>query len=138
MATESLFFVDSYTTHESVALQIATENRVPALKRDVFLDSDPAPDAVAKEFERLKALAGWSLREGKLFRQLKFGDFVEAFGFMSRVALLAEAADHHPEWSNVYNRVEISLTTHDADGISERDFQLAGRINALLGETTGG
>jgi polysaccharide deacetylase 2 family uncharacterized protein YibQ len=57
LANESLFFVDSYTTHESVALKVATENRVPALKRDVFLDSDPAPEAVAKEFERLKALA---------------------------------------------------------------------------------
>ena len=57
LANEGLFFVDSYTTHESVALQIASENSVPALKRDVFLDSDPAPDAVAREFERLKALA---------------------------------------------------------------------------------
>jgi len=57
---------------------------------------------------------------------------VEAFGFMSRVALLAESMDHHPEWSNVYNRVKIYLTTHDADGISERDFILAERINALL------
>ena len=69
-----------------------------------------------------------------LCREFVFENFVQAFGFMSRVALLAEAADHHPEWSNVYSRVEIYLTTHDADGISERDFQLANRINTLLGE----
>jgi 4a-hydroxytetrahydrobiopterin dehydratase len=60
-----------------------------------------------------------------------FADFVEAFGFMTRVALLAETANHHPEWSNVYNRVEIDLTTHDAGGITERDFKLAQRINQL-------
>lgn len=83
---------------------------------------------------RLAEIAPWSLREGKLFRQLRFKDFSEAFGFMSRVALLAETMDHHPEWSNVYNRVEIYLTTHDAGGISERDFTLAGRINGLLAQ----
>ncbi|MDH5171990.1 MAG: 4a-hydroxytetrahydrobiopterin dehydratase, partial [Gammaproteobacteria bacterium] len=60
-----------------------------------------------------------------------FKDFVEAFGFMSRVALLAEAMNHHPEWSNVYNRVDIHLTSHDAGGISERDFTLANRIDRL-------
>ena len=84
--------------------------------------------------ERLPALPGWELRDGKLFRQVKFDDFVEAFGFMSRVALLAEAADHHPEWSNVYNRVDIYLTTHDAGGLTDRDFDLATGINRLLGE----
>lgn len=66
-------------------------------------------------------------------RSLKFRDFVEAFGFMSKVALLAERADHHPEWSNVYNRVDIRLTTHDADGLSKRDIALAKEIDALLG-----
>ena len=69
---------------------------------------------------QLDSLTGWSLKEEKLYRRFTFDNFVEAFGFMSRVALLAEQADHHPEWSNVYNRVEIYLTTHDADGISER------------------
>lgn len=81
---------------------------------------------------RLATLDGWALREGKLYRACKFADFVEAFGFMSRVALLAEAANHHPEWSNVYNRVEIALTTHDAGGITGRDFALAEGINRLL------
>jgi len=87
--------------------------------------------------QKLATLDGWELREDKLYRHFRFDDFVAAFGFMSRVALLAEAADHHPEWSNVYNRVDISLTTHDAGGISERDFQLAERINTLVGGATG-
>jgi 4a-hydroxytetrahydrobiopterin dehydratase len=81
--------------------------------------------------DKLNGLADWELKEAKLHRQFIFGDFVEAFGFMSRVALLAEAANHHPEWSNVYNRVEIYLTTHDAGGITVRDFDLAKRINRL-------
>ena len=81
--------------------------------------------------DKLNGLADWGLKEAKLHRQFVFGDFVEAFGFMSRVALLAEAANHHPEWSNVYNRVEIYLTTHDAGGITVRDFDLAKRINCL-------
>ena len=90
----------------------------------------PLPPATVAS--KLKDLAGWSLREEKLYRRFVFKDFVEAFGFMSRVALLAEAADHHPEWSNVYNRVEVYLTTHAAGGITERDFDLARRMNGLL------
>lgn len=65
-------------------------------------------------------------------RTFSLANFVEAFGFMTRVALLAEKADHHPEWSNVYNRVHIMLTTHDAGGVSQRDIDLATEINALL------
>ena len=65
-------------------------------------------------------------------RNLRFGDFAEAFGFMTRVAILAEKADHHPEWFNVYNRVEILLTTHDADGLSQRDVDLAIKIDAIM------
>lgn len=61
-----------------------------------------------------------------------FKDFNAAFGFMTKVALLAEKADHHPEWSNVYNRVDITLTTHDAGGLSRRDIDLAAAIDALL------
>ena len=82
--------------------------------------------------QQLAGLNGWSLNQNKLYRQFVFENFIEAFGFMSRVALLAETMNHHPEWSNVYNRVEIHLTTHDADGISERDFALAEQINSLL------
>lgn len=66
-------------------------------------------------------------------RTFSFASFVDAFGFMARVALLAEKADHHPEWSNVYNRVNILLTTHDAGGLSQRDIDLAKQIDALLG-----
>jgi 4a-hydroxytetrahydrobiopterin dehydratase len=84
--------------------------------------------------EKLLELKDWQLHNEKLQRRFVFRDFVEAFGFMSRVALLAEAMDHHPEWSNVYNRVEINLTTHDASGISQRDFTLAERVNRLLAD----
>ena len=66
-------------------------------------------------------------------RTLRFSDFAEAFGFMTRVAILAEKADHHPEWFNVYNRVEIVLTTHDAGGLSQRDIDLAMAIDAVAG-----
>ena len=74
---------------------------------------------------RLAALPGWSLREGKLRRDYRFADFSAAFAFMTRAALRAEQLDHHPEWFNVYNRVEIALSTHDADGITTLDFTLA-------------
>ncbi|MBX9898801.1 MAG: 4a-hydroxytetrahydrobiopterin dehydratase [Qipengyuania sp.] len=82
----------------------------------------------------LAALPGWSLaREGKAIeRKFEFADFSEAFAFMVRVALLAEKRDHHPEWSNVYNRVEIELTTHDAGGLSLRDVEMAQAIDALV------
>ena len=78
-------------------------------------------------------LRGWSLVEGRdaIRRRFVFRDFSEAWGFMARVALLAEKHDHHPEWSNVWNRVEIVLTTHDAGGLSERDVALAQAIDAL-------
>jgi 4a-hydroxytetrahydrobiopterin dehydratase len=82
---------------------------------------------------RLPRLDDWSLREGKLYRHIQFNGFNAAFGFMTQVALMAEKADHHPEWFNVYNRVEIWLTTHEASGITERDFALAQKINNLLG-----
>ncbi|WP_206931668.1 4a-hydroxytetrahydrobiopterin dehydratase [Roseococcus thiosulfatophilus] len=78
-------------------------------------------------------LPEWRLVEGRdaLTRSFRFRDFSAAWGFMARVALLAEAQDHHPEWSNVYNRVEITLTTHDAGGLSARDVKLARSIDAL-------
>lgn len=68
---------------------------------------------------------------GGIRRTLSFSDFAEAFGFMTRVAILAEKADHHPEWFNVYNRVEILLTTHDAGGLSERDIAMAKAIDSF-------
>lgn len=81
---------------------------------------------------RLAELSAWRLENDKLRRDFKFENFVAAFGFMTRVAILAEKADHHPEWFNVYNKVWIELTTHDAGGISARDFSLAKQIDALL------
>jgi 4a-hydroxytetrahydrobiopterin dehydratase len=82
--------------------------------------------------KRLQDLDGWTLDDGKLYRELRFDDFVAAFGFMARGALLAEKMNHHPEWFNVYNQVRIHLATHDVDGISEKDFQLARVFNDLL------
>ena len=86
------------------------------------------------ESEIAKALAdlpGWSVAEGKLHREFRFADFVEAWGFMSSAALVAEQMNHHPEWWNVYSRVVVDLTTHDADGISSLDVTLAARMNEL-------
>ena len=82
----------------------------------------------------LDALGEWDYDDGRdaITRQFMFADFVEAFGFMTRVAILAEKADHHPEWSNVYNRVDVLLTTHDAGGLSVRDVALAKAIDALV------
>lgn len=74
----------------------------------------------------------WIIKEEKLYKAFKFADFITAFGFMTKVAMLAEKINHHPEWFNVYNRVEISLTTHDAAGISKRDFELAQEISKLI------
>ncbi|MFT6969108.1 MAG: 4a-hydroxytetrahydrobiopterin dehydratase [Cellvibrionaceae bacterium] len=74
----------------------------------------------------------WSVKEEKLNREFKFPNFILAFGFMTQVAILAEKADHHPEWSNVYNSVVINLTTHDAGGISKKDFELAQKISQLV------
>ena len=90
-----------------------------------------SPDAIAQLPQQLPA---WTLKEGKLHRELRFADFSEAFGFMARVALAAEQLNHHPEWSNVWNRVVINLTTHDCGGLSNLDLALAQRIDALAGQ----
>jgi len=76
--------------------------------------------------------ADWSLEGVLLKRSLTFANFSEAFAFMTRVAMVAERMDHHPEWSNVYNRVEIAITTHDAGGITELDTQFAQAVDNLL------
>jgi 4a-hydroxytetrahydrobiopterin dehydratase len=83
----------------------------------------------------LSDLSGWSEVEGRdaIEKSVTFGSFNEAWGFMSRVALAAEKMDHHPEWFNVYNRVDITLSTHDCGGLSERDLALAGLIDACAG-----
>jgi 4a-hydroxytetrahydrobiopterin dehydratase len=82
---------------------------------------------------RLDVLPGWSVIDGKLHRELEFEDFPAAFAFMTCVALAAEKADHHPDWSNSWNRVVIDLVTHSAGGITENDLALAQRIGELAG-----
>jgi 4a-hydroxytetrahydrobiopterin dehydratase len=79
----------------------------------------------------LSRLAGWEIVGGKLHREYRFHDFVEAWGFMSMAALLVQQMDHHPEWFNVYHTVKIDLVTHDAGGISRRDVELADKLEAL-------
>ncbi len=81
--------------------------------------------------EGLSGLPGWTVEDGKLHREFKFENFVEAFGFMTSAALETESMNHHPEWCNVYHTVRVDLTTHDAGGISAKDLQLAERMTAL-------
>ena len=81
----------------------------------------------------LPSIPGWDLVDGKLRREFVFDDFVQAFGFMSSVALVAESMNHHPEWWNVYNKVRIELPTHDAGGLTALDFEFAHRANARRG-----
>ncbi|MGL4609368.1 MAG: 4a-hydroxytetrahydrobiopterin dehydratase [Trueperaceae bacterium] len=80
----------------------------------------------------LTTLAGWELQNDKLHKAYKFKNFIEAFGFMTRGALEAEKMNHHPEWFNVYNRVVVDLTTHDAGGISELDIVLAKKFDEIV------
>jgi 4a-hydroxytetrahydrobiopterin dehydratase len=91
----------------------------------------PTKLAEAEVTQRLAALPGWTLENGKLHRELAFPDFTQAFAFMTDVAREAEALQHHPEWFNVYNRVVIDLTTHDAGGVTTLDFELARRAEDL-------
>jgi 4a-hydroxytetrahydrobiopterin dehydratase len=83
--------------------------------------------------QRLAAIPSWTLVDGKLHKAWHFASFVQAFGFMTRVALVAEAMNHHPDWANVYNHVTIDLHTHDVGGISALDFTLAQRIDEMAG-----
>jgi 4a-hydroxytetrahydrobiopterin dehydratase len=81
----------------------------------------------------LEKLPGWSLAQGKLHRVFEFRDFRQAFAFMTGVALAAEAMNHHPDWSNSWNKVTIDLMTHSAGGLTKNDFELAGQIQTVLG-----
>ena len=93
----------------------------------------PAKKLTRREVAKAVArLPGWRLANGKLHREFVFDDFEAAFAFMTRVAALAEDRDHHPDWSNVYNRVTIDLATHDAGGITEKDCDLATAIERVL------
>lgn len=104
-------------------------NRTSSLLQVVVMS---APVLTANELDTaLAQLEGWSIQNGKLHRQFQFPSFVEAFGFMSSVALVAESMGHHPEWFNVYNRVTIDLTTHDSGGITQKDVDLAKKATQL-------
>ncbi|HEY8526734.1 MAG TPA: 4a-hydroxytetrahydrobiopterin dehydratase [Acidimicrobiales bacterium] len=83
---------------------------------------------------RLADVPGWGIANGALHREIEFRNFVEAFGFMSMVALEAEKLGHHPDWSNSWNRVVIDISSHQEGGITDRCFELAGRVNRALGE----
>lgn len=94
------------------------------------------PLSDAERQAALAELTHWRLQQGRdaIERRLKFADFNAAWGFMTRVALVAEKMDHHPEWSNVWNRVDIVLSTHDAKGLTQRDIALARKIDAFAAE----
>ena len=81
--------------------------------------------------DELKKLTGWTVMNGNLHRVFEFKDFTQAFGFMTRVALAAEKMDHHPDWSNFWNKVTVDLCTHSAGGLTKNDFDLAGKIQQV-------
>jgi 4a-hydroxytetrahydrobiopterin dehydratase len=81
----------------------------------------------------MRKLDGWRMVKGNLHRMFEFKDFTQAFGFMKRVALAADRMNHHPDWSNAYNKVTIDLSTHSAGGITENDFELASKIQKIHG-----
>jgi 4a-hydroxytetrahydrobiopterin dehydratase len=94
----------------------------------------PVPKLTDSELKTaLDALPGWNVAAGKLHREYKFPDFIHAFGFMAASALAIEKMNHHPEWSNVYNRVSVDLTTHDSGGITAQDTALAGVLESIAG-----
>lgn len=90
----------------------------------------------ARRTEALAGLADWQPGSDRdaISKTFRFKTFIDAFGFMARAALIAEKMNHHPEWTNVYNRVEVTLTSHDADGLTERDITLAGELDRLAGD----
>ena len=89
-----------------------------------------APEVLPEE---LKKLPGWSVVNGNLHRVFEFKDFSQAFAFMTRVALAAEKMDHHPDWSNVWNKVTVDLSTHSAGGLTQNDFDLAAKMQQIHG-----
>jgi 4a-hydroxytetrahydrobiopterin dehydratase len=92
----------------------------------------------AKEIAaELESLPGWRYADGALRREFRFPDFAKAFAFMNAAALVAEQMNHHPDWRNVYNKIDVALSTHDAQGITALDFKLAAEMNTLWDSNTG-
>jgi 4a-hydroxytetrahydrobiopterin dehydratase len=85
--------------------------------------------STAEVTQQLNQLTDWEVKDGKLHRQFKFADFAQAFGFMASMAVVSESMGHHPEWFNVYNKVSVDLTTHDAGGITQKDLDWAARAH---------
>jgi 4a-hydroxytetrahydrobiopterin dehydratase len=111
---------------------LRTDNAPGALKTPE--DSMAATKLSDKEIStELKKLNGWRVLNGNLHRVFEFKDFSAAFGFMSRVALAAEKMDHHPDWSNSWNKVTVNLSTHSAGGLTKNDFELAGKMQEIFG-----
>ena len=104
------------------------------IKSEVVIIERLNQDEIDISFKALNKVSSepWEIIESRLYREFVFPNFVSAFGFMAQVAILAERANHHPEWSNVYNKVRINITTHDAKGISKRDFELAEEISKII------
>jgi 4a-hydroxytetrahydrobiopterin dehydratase len=112
-----------------------SDHEVPHLKGDLVASRRKLDEEEIRG--RIGELPGWEILQGKLHREFRFDDFVAAFSFMTSLALVAEKLDHHPEWFNVYNRVVVDLTTHDARGISEKDFEFAAAASKIWGKRPG-
>ncbi|WP_233222849.1 4a-hydroxytetrahydrobiopterin dehydratase [Chroococcidiopsis sp. CCALA 051] len=128
----ALFFVGLLLTAIALFSQPSFSSSISAIQpaiQEYAMSNSQLSEAELKK--ALGELSGWSIEAGKLHRQYQFKSFVEAFGFMSSLALVAESMGHHPEWFNVYNRVTIDLTTHDAGGITAKDVELARKANQL-------
>ncbi|MDZ4871705.1 MAG: putative pterin-4-alpha-carbinolamine dehydratase [Chroococcidiopsis cubana SAG 39.79] len=128
----ALFFVGLLLTAIALFSQPSFSSSISAMQpaiQEYAMSNSQLSEAELKK--ALGELSGWSIEAGKLHRQYQFKSFVEAFGFMSSLALVAESMGHHPEWFNVYNRVTIDLTTHDAGGITAKDVELARKANQL-------
>ena len=102
-------------------------------KKSIYLSRDEGIMNVLNPKEVAEDLPGWTGGDDFISKVFKFSDFAQAFGFMSEIAVVAEAMNHHPEWFNVYNRVDVTLTTHDAGGVTEKDVTLAKRMEQAAG-----
>jgi 4a-hydroxytetrahydrobiopterin dehydratase len=116
--------LDGWIMKESFAAQFETSHCGGKMKAKKLTEKQMA--------EKLEKLPGWAIKSGNLHRSFEFADFNEAFGFMTRAALIAESMGHHPDWSNVWNKVDVKLSTHSIGGLSNLDFQLATKMQKLL------
>ena len=134
MAQWAVYPEDAQPSKPAVALadQIERDGGRAVIVEEAYMPRPETLDAT-EVTRRLRSLPGWELKDGTLHRGFVFPDFAEAFRFMTAVAAEAERLNHHPEWSNVYNRVTMNLVTHYAGGITALDFELAGRAQQLAG-----